>query len=123
MKSNLGWDGLIVWEAKATIAFRHSGALPLEYFTGGYEVSHVAYPLFLPLLQLWIYEWLGHIDQSMIMLIGPYLYLAAVLLLISSAKRVTNSLWVAVIAVLLFPFVPIYSHIRTRLWKCSVRLC
>jgi hypothetical protein len=106
-KWNLGWDGLIVWEAKATIAFRHNGALPLQYFTGGYEVSHVAYPLFLPLFEVWIYEWLGHIDQSMIKLIGPYLYLAGVLLLISSAKRVTNSLWIAIIAVLLFGSVPI----------------
>jgi hypothetical protein len=106
-KSNLGWDGLLVWEAKATIGFRHNGVLPLQYFNGGYEVSHVAYPLFLPLLQLWIYEWLGHIDQSMVMLIGPYLYFAAVLLLIGSARRASNSLWAAVIAVLLFPFVPI----------------
>jgi hypothetical protein len=106
-KSNLGWDGVFVWEAKANIAFRHNGAIPLQYFTGGYEISHVAYPLFLSLLQLWIYEWLGHIDQSMIMLIGPYLYLAAVLLLIGSAKRATNSPWVAIIAVLLFGLVPI----------------
>src|SRR4030088_3302086 len=107
-RSTLGWDGLVVWEAKATIAFRHNGTLPLQYFTSGYEVSHVAYPLFLPLLQVWIYEWLGHIDRGVIMLIGPYLYLAGALLMISSAKRVTNSLWVAVIAVLIFGLVPIY---------------
>ncbi len=106
-KSTLAWDGLIVWEAKATIAFRHNGAIPLQYFTSGYEVSHVAYPLFLPLLEVWIYEWLGHIDLAVIKLIGPFLYLAALLLLIGSAKRVTNSLWVATIAVLLFGLLPI----------------
>jgi len=107
-KSWLGWDGLVVWEAKATIAFQYNGVLPLQYFTGGYEVAHVTYPLFLPLLQLWIYEWLGHIDQSMIKLIGPYLYLAAVLLLIGSAKRIANNLSNAIIAVLLFGLVPAY---------------
>jgi len=106
-KWNLSWDGLIVWEAKATIAFRHAGALPLQYFTGGYEVSHVAYPLFLPLLEAWIYEWLGHIDQGMIKLVGPYLYLAALLLLIGSARRATNSVWVATLAVFLFGLLPI----------------
>ena len=107
-KSPLGWDGLFNWEAKALIAFRHNGAIPLRFYTSGYEITHVAYPVYLPLLQAWIYEWLGHIDQSMIKLIGPYLYLAAVLLLISSAKRLTNSLWVAIIAVLLFGLVPAF---------------
>src|SRR4030081_311015 len=107
-KSWMGWDGLLMWEAKANIAFRYNGVLPLQYFTGGYEVAHVTYPLFLPLFQLWIYEWLGRIDQSMIKLIGPYLYLAAVLLLIGSAKRIANSLSNAIIAVLLFGLVPAF---------------
>jgi hypothetical protein len=107
-KSGLGWDGLFNWEAKALIAFRHNGAIPLQFYTSGYEITHVAYPVYLPLLQTWIYEWLGHVDQSMIKLIGPYLYLAAVLLLISSAKRDTNSLWAATFAVLLFGLVPAF---------------
>jgi hypothetical protein len=70
-KSGLGWDGLFNWEAKALIAFRHNGAIPLRFYTSGYEITHVAYPVYLPLLEAWIYEWLGHIDQSMIKLIGP----------------------------------------------------
>jgi hypothetical protein len=107
-KSGLGWDGLFNWEAKALIAFRYNGAIPLRFYTSGYEVAHVAYPVFLPLLQVWIYEWLGHVNQSIIKLLGPYFYLAALLLLISSAKRVTNSLWAAIIAVLLFGGVPAY---------------
>jgi hypothetical protein len=131
-KSTLAWDGLVVWEAKATIAFRHNGAIPLQYFTSGYEVSHVAYPLFLPLLEVWIYEWLGHIDLAMIKLIGPFLYLAALLLLIGSAKRVTNSLWFATIAVLLFGLLPIcilgYGSVSSGyadfplavVWLCSL---
>jgi hypothetical protein len=51
-KSGLGWDGLFNWEAKALIAFRHNGAIPLQFYTSGYEVSQVAYPVFLPLLQV-----------------------------------------------------------------------
>lgn len=105
-KFGLGWDGLFNWEAKALIAFRHNGAIPLQLYTSGYKIPHVAYPVFLPLLQVWIYEWLGHINQSTIKLIGPYLYLAAVLLLISSTRPLVNNLWVAIIAVLLFGLVP-----------------
>jgi hypothetical protein len=107
-KSGLGWDGLFVWEGKAVIAFRHNGAIPLQFYTSGYDVLHVGYPVFLPVLQVWIYEWLGHINQSMIKLLGPYLYLAAILLLVSSAKRLSNSVWVAIIAVLLFGLVPAF---------------
>ncbi len=94
-KSGLGWDGLFNWEAKALIAFRHNGAIPLQLYTSGYEITHAAYPVFLPLLQVWIYEWLGHINQSTIKLNGPYLYLAAVLLLISSTRSIVNSLRVS----------------------------
>ncbi len=36
----------------------------------------------LPMLQVWIYEWVGHVDQSFVKLIGPYFYAAALLLLI-----------------------------------------
>src|SRR5579862_5862198 len=68
----LGWDGLFVWEAKAQIAFANHGALPLSFYTSGYEIGHVAYPVFLPVFQVWIYEWLGHIDQIAVKLIGPY---------------------------------------------------
>src|SRR5258708_2962453 len=103
-----GLKVLLLPQRNFSIAFRHNGAIRLQLYTGGYEITHVAYPVFLPLLQVWIYEWLAHVDQSMIKLLGPYLYLAAVLLLISSAKLVTNSLWVAIIAVLLFGLVPAY---------------
>jgi hypothetical protein len=78
----LGWDGLFVWEVKAQIAFRNADALPLTYWASHYELSHSAYPVFLPMLQVWIYEWVGHVDQSFVKLIGPYFYAAALLLLI-----------------------------------------
>jgi hypothetical protein len=105
-KYGLGWDGMFNWEAKAHIAFRYHGAIPLSFYSSGYEVSHVSYPLFLPLLQVWMYEWLGRIDQSMIKLIGPYLFLGAVLLLIGTSTRQGGGRWVAVIAIVLFGATP-----------------
>jgi hypothetical protein len=93
--ANRVWGGTAcsIGKRRRLFAFRHNGAIPLGFYTSGYEITHVAYPVYLSLLQAWVYEWLGHIDQSMVKLIGPYLYLAAVLLLISSAKRAANSLY------------------------------
>ena len=105
-KADLGWDGLFLWEAKAHIAFRHNGALPLPFYTSGYPVTAPEYPVFLPQLQVWIYEWLGHIDQSLVKLIGPYLYLAAMLMLMSSVQGITKKSKTAIIPLLLLPAVP-----------------
>jgi hypothetical protein len=105
-KSDLGWDGLFVWEGKAHIAFRHNGALPLHLFNGGYPITVTEYPVFLPMLQVWIYDWLGHIDQSMIKLIGPYLYLAAMFMLVSAAQRTSKKPLLTIVPLLLLPVVP-----------------
>lgn len=107
-KADLGWDGLFVWEAKAHIAFRHGGSIPLQFFDSSYPVTHAEYPQFLPTLQVWIYDWLGHIDQSIVKLIGPYLYLAALLLLMGSTQCVARRKWLALIPVLLLPAVPMF---------------
>lgn len=102
----LGWDGLFVWEVKAQIAFRNGGALPMEYWPSHYELTHSAYPVFLPIFQVWIYEWIGHVDQSFVKLIGPYFYAAALLLLIGAVRRAELSRWVAFLATMVLASVP-----------------
>lgn len=131
-KSDLGWDGLFLWEAKAHIAFRHNGALPLGFYNSGYAISTPEYPVFLPQLQLWVYDWLGHIDQSLVKLVGPYLYLAAMLMLASSTQSITKKLTMAIIPLLLLPAVPQliigYGSVATGyadfvlgvVWLCAV---
>src|SRR5258708_27474883 len=73
-KSWLGWDGLVVWEAKATIAFQYNGVLPLQYFTGGDESAHVSYPLFFSLLQLLIFDVLRPHHLKKIKIIRPFFF-------------------------------------------------
>ncbi len=102
----LGWDGMFVWEVKAQIAFRNGGALPLGYWPSHFELSHSAYPVFLPMFQVWIYEWIGRVDQSLVKLIGPYFYAAALLLLIGAVRRAQLSRWVAFLATMVLAFVP-----------------
>jgi hypothetical protein len=92
-RESLGWDGLFNWESKARVAFLNGGAIPLQYYTSNYDFFHRSYPPLVPLLEAWIYGFLGRMDQSTIKLIGPYLYLAVTLLLLSVANRTRQWRW------------------------------
>jgi hypothetical protein len=105
-RESLGWDGLFNWESKARVAFLHGGAIPLQYYTSNYDFFHRSYPPLVPLLEAWIYGFLGRMDQSMIKLIGPYFYLAAALLLISVANRTKQWCWSGIFVLLPFLLVP-----------------
>jgi hypothetical protein len=105
-RQSLGWDGLFNWESKAKVAFLNGGAIPLQYYTSNYDFFHRSYPPLVPLLEAWIYGFLGRMDQSMIKLIGPYFYLAAALLLLSAANRTNHWRWSGIFVLLPFLFVP-----------------
>jgi hypothetical protein len=102
--TDLGWDGLFNWEAKSRAAFLNRGAFPLSAFSSG--LSHSRYPLLVPLFGAWIYGWMGQIDQSVIQLVGPLFYLATLLLLVGSSRRLTGNSWAGALAVILLVGVP-----------------
>ena len=106
-RQSLMWDGLYNWEWKARVAFLNHGSFPLSYYSPG-ELFHKAYPPLVPVLEGWIYGFLGRPDQSMAKLIGPYFCLAALLLLISVSHRERKNGWSAVLVVLPFLCVPCF---------------
>jgi hypothetical protein len=105
-RESLDWDGLFNWESKAEIAFRNGGAIPIQYYTCHYDFFHPGYPPLVPLLESWIYGWLGCIDQSAIKLIGPYFYLAAALLVLSAGRRRNRWRWSGALTLIPFLLVP-----------------
>jgi hypothetical protein len=103
----IGWDGLMVWEIKSRIAFSNGGALPASYFCDqSRSWSHPDYPLMLPLLETWLYMWIGQSNQSWVRVIFPFFYLAALLLLYSGAARVSGRRWVGLLTAALLFFIP-----------------
>ena len=63
-RTALGWDGLLGWEVKARYAFLNGGSIPAAYFSDPSRVlSHPDYPLMLPMLEAWIYLWIGDCHQ------------------------------------------------------------
>lgn len=105
-RETLEWDGLFNWESRARVAFLSHGSIPLGFYTSAYDFFHRTYPPLVPILEAWIYGFVGRLDESMAKLIGPYFYLAAALLLISVARRAKNHCWSATLVVLPFLLVP-----------------
>jgi hypothetical protein len=103
----LGYDGLVLWELKAALLFGNGGVMPTGYFADvGANYPHPHYPLFLPLVEAWIYEWLGRRDQGLLKLLFPMFYLTAVGLLMTISVRLTDRLRPGLIAAALLFFIP-----------------
>jgi hypothetical protein len=103
-RTSLSWDGLFVWESKARVAFLNQGVMPLDLFR--VDFFHSMYPLLVPLMDTWIYGWLGQMDQTQVKLLGPFFAAAALLLLAGSARRLTNFRYAGAIAALSAAVVP-----------------
>ncbi|HEX4086248.1 MAG TPA: hypothetical protein VHY22_15130 [Chthoniobacteraceae bacterium] len=111
----IAWDGLTVWEIKARIALANGGSLPLDYFSDATRVwSHPDYPLMLPMLETWIYLWLGVADQSAVRILFPCFYLAAILLLYSGVAELSGKRWWGLLIAALLFFIPFFTDGNTN---------
>jgi len=106
--THLGWDGLFNWESKARFVFLNRGSIPLHLYSRDFDFGHVRYPLLLPLTEAWIYSWLGQMNQSLIKLVGPYLYLGAMLLLVGGTTALFGGGWRRLIPVVFVGSVPTF---------------
>jgi hypothetical protein len=108
----LGWDGLLIWELKARYAYLNGGALPVQYFSDASRVfSHPEYPLFLPMLETWIYFWIGDCDQYWVKLIFPLFYAVGMILLAQAGASWSGKRWIGLLAANLFLFIPFLTRV------------
>ncbi|MEY2481293.1 MAG: hypothetical protein QOI04_2220 [Verrucomicrobiota bacterium] len=107
LRHTLGWDGLLIWELKARLAWLNGGTLPAAYFADvARGFSHPEYPLFLPMNEMWLYLWMGEPNQYWIKLIFPIFYGAGMVLLARAAFVLTAKRWIGLLVASLFLFVP-----------------
>jgi hypothetical protein len=105
--SGLGWDGLLNWEIKARYAFLNNGVMPAAYFSdASRDFTHQAYPLWIPLTELWLYLWMGEAHQFWLKLLFVLFYVAGAVLLITLASRLTSRRWIGLLTAALLFFVP-----------------
>ncbi|MEI8341841.1 MAG: hypothetical protein WCH43_09950, partial [Verrucomicrobiota bacterium] len=103
----LGWDGLLDWEIKARYAFLNGGGIPLGYFSDPTRAfSHPDYPLMLPMLEAWIYLWMGDCHQFWVRFIFPVFYFAGALVAYSGVTRLSGKKWAGLMAAGMLFFLP-----------------
>jgi hypothetical protein len=107
----LGWDGLINFEFKARIGFlsEPSGVIPSSYFTDASRAwSHQRYPLLLPLVEGWLYQWMGEPNQAAIKILFPLFYLSLVAFVYAAVRRSLSRTW-SLAACLGFTLIPAFA--------------
>lgn len=102
----LGWDGLLMWEAKARFAFLSGNVLPQHYYVSGRSLTHPEYPLGIPFTELWLYIWMGEPHQFLIKTVFATFYACGVGLLGIVSARLTGKRWIGYVIAALFFFVP-----------------
>ncbi len=67
------WDAISSWSLKGR-AFYIDGSINTFYLQHQYEFSHLSYPVFLPLMQTWLYFWMGEANENLVKIIFPIFY-------------------------------------------------
>ncbi len=95
------WDGRYIWAFKAKAIFL-DGRLDREVFSNlaRYRHTHVDYPLLVPSVQAWGYEFLGYVDERKAALIGLVYWAGLVGLLACWLRRRMDWPWALGIALL-----------------------
>lgn len=81
-----GWDGWTSWGMRARTIFLEGGVTPAVYADPSRASTQPGYPLLTPLLQAWLYGWLG-VDDDRLAGVVLWLYYAALVGLVYGAVR------------------------------------
>ena len=82
-----GWDGWVNWAMKARVIFAGNGLGPALYADASRIVTHLDYPLLVPLLQAFTYTWAGAADDRLAALPGIVFYLVMIGAMYAGARR------------------------------------
>ncbi len=103
------WDAISCWSLKGRAFFIDSSIFP--FFTEhSYGFAHLSYPLYIPLLQTWIYLWIGVIDETLVKVIFPIFYLSLVFLFYHTFRQKFNKIFSIIIVFILSALPIVMDH-------------
>ncbi|MCL5072329.1 MAG: hypothetical protein M1308_15785 [Actinobacteria bacterium] len=76
------WDAIASWSLKGRAFFIDGSIIPF-FKNHDYQFAHLSYPLYLPLMQAWVYAWMGKINENLVKVIFPFFYLSGLYILYS----------------------------------------
>ncbi|MFA5147117.1 MAG: glycosyltransferase family 39 protein [Candidatus Omnitrophota bacterium] len=107
------YDAIAIYAIKAKIFYLARG-IPDYFFTGLKDVvPHLEYPLFLPLAETFFYVSIGALNDLLVKCIFPLLFLSALVIFYSAAKRMIKRR-MAFLGTFLLATVPQFSEYATN---------
>lgn len=100
------WDSWVNWGMKATIIFRQNGITPTLYADASRAVALLDYPLFTPLLEAWLYGWMGQADDRLVGVIFWLSYLSLFVVVYGGLRRQGSRQELALLAVSALAAIP-----------------
>jgi hypothetical protein len=99
------WDAIACWSLKGKAFFIDASMLPF-FNSHDYQFAHLSYPLYLPLMQTWIYAWMGKICENLVKVIFPLFYLSGLFILYYLFRKKYNKV-ISIIYVFIFSALPV----------------
>ena len=124
------WDAISSYSLKAKAFFIDGGIF--DFYSGhGYTFSHYSYPLYLPLVQAWTYQWLdmglgGMPAEALTKTVFPLFYISILLVMLGLFKK-RFSLWLSLLFTFIFSSLPVvldhgYIEYNNLVFSCVLLL-
>jgi hypothetical protein len=81
------WDSWVTWAMKARTIFLDGSISPAVYADSSRAITHLDYPLLLPLIEAWLFSWLGAPDDRLVGVFAVLFYLALAGVCYSAVRR------------------------------------
>lgn len=101
------WDAISCWSLKAKAFFIDKNIFTF-YLDHDYGFAHNSYPVYLPLIQTWIYIWLGNVNENLVKIIFPIFYLSSIFLVFNFFKKKFGDLLAGILA-FIFSSIPVIA--------------
>jgi len=119
------WDSWVTWGMKARTIFLDGRISPAVYADPSRAVTHLDYPLLVPLIEAWLFGWLGAPDDRLAGVVSILFYLALLGIGYSAVRRRAATCRLALsvsvvlasipqVALLRASFMPIYRWPSSR---------
>ncbi len=101
------WDAISCWSLKAKAFFIDKNIFTF-YQNHNYGFAHNSYPVYLSLIQTWIYIWLGNVNENLAKIIFPIFYYSSIFLVFNFFRKKFGGLLASILA-LIFSSIPIIA--------------
>jgi hypothetical protein len=99
------WDAIACWSLKGKAFFIDASIIPF-FKSHDYQFAHLSYPLYLSLMQTWIYAWMGKINETLVKVIFPLFYLSGLFIFYYLFRQKYRRV-IAIIYVFIFSALPV----------------